>query len=129
MKLTLGVTPRDFYYIMVDEMNRFFALGLTKGESKVFAELMYAYYKVKDYSDEDKEAIITNVDNKKKMINLLNTTSAAFNNTLSRLRRKEGKKGFALIGNRINEKYMVYPDGKFSFTLNFILDNEYAKKG
>ena len=128
MILSLGVTPRNFYYIMVDEFSQFFNLGLTRGESKTLAELMFAYYEVRNYKEEDKESAVMSVDNKKRLIVRIGTTSAAFNNTLSRLRKKIGKKGPAIIDNKINPEYMIYPDEKFTFTLKFVIDDRFKKE-
>lgn len=115
---------RNFYYMYVTKINYDLKLDLTRGEIRTLAEIMYEYYLRKDYNIEDIDKLVFNTDNRKKMIQNLNTTVHTFNNSLTSLRSARGIVGAPLNKKGINRAYLAFPNNTFQLIFNFELTDE-----
>jgi len=111
---------RELHFYIFNQLNQLLHWGVTPSDIKILAELYNMDYdmissgNVKVY--EDRMAILFSSENKKKIMELLNMSYNTFNNSLSKLKKKD----LVNKDNTINER-RLFNLGRdtFSFTIEF----------
>lgn len=110
---------REFFRAYV-EILRPFLKQIRKREADLFAELLYQNYDKSEIKNKtDRFKLILEHDNRKKIEQYLNMSTAVFRNSLTVLR----KKGLINDSNLIPDAYLLYPkENNFELKFNFIIE-------
>lgn len=119
-ELTIRVNNKtDLFKAYLAAINWTFANPLTESEIEVLAILMYYndfYKEIKD--NQVRSDLILSSSTKKKIKEEFDIPSQKLETYLGKLRKKE------IIGNSLDSKFMVYPDGIFSIKYNFMVQGD-----
>ena len=118
---------RELHFYIFNQLNQLLHWGVTPSDIKILAELYNMDYdmissgNIKVY--EDRMAILFSAENKKKIMELLNMSYNTFNNSLSKLKKKD----LVNKDNTINERRLFNLDrDTFSFTIEFTDEEKYS---